>query len=188
MRRIVPLLALTLLWPGPAWAASGDADGTYTVTVTKIELSQDNGGTYFTVFEGSQAINIAASNAGAVAAGLVSGTGVPPGTYNLIRTTLGDTLSIKGYVNDGATTFYTNNDADGFGLNGAAADTPGADYTTSGITIPAANRTSTLAVSLNILGGASSKTVKISFDTSGVLTVTGGAPSLNAPSISVTTG
>ncbi len=181
------MLALALLWAGPAWAASGDADGTYTVTVTKIEMSQDGGSTYFTVFEGSQTINIAAANAGAVAAGLVSGTGVPPGTYNQIRTTLGDTLSIKGYVNNGATTFYTNNDADGFGLNLAAANTPGGDYTTSNIAIPPANRSSTLSVSLSVAGGASAKTVKITFDTSGTLVVNGGIPSLNAPAISVTT-
>ena len=185
MRRVLAV-GLILLATGPAWAASGDADGTYTVTVTKIEISQDNGSTYFTVFSGSQAINIAAANAGAVAAGMVNASGVPPGTYNLIRTTLGDSLLIKGYVNNGATTFYTNNDADGFGLNAGAANTPGGDYATSTITIPAANRVSSLATNFTCTGGGPAKSVKIAFDTGGVLTVAGGLPSLNAPSVTVT--
>ncbi|MBI3323501.1 MAG: hypothetical protein HYZ95_03445 [Candidatus Omnitrophica bacterium] len=185
MRKVLAL-GLMLLAAGPAWAASGDAAGTYTVTVTKIEVSQDNGSTYFTVFSGSQAINIAASNAGAVAAGLVNASGVPPGTYNLIRTTLGESLLIKGFVNNGATTFYTNNDADGFALNAGAADTPGGDYATSTLTIPAANRASTLTVSFTATGGGAASKVKVSFDTGGVLSVVGGAPSLNAPSVTVT--
>lgn len=177
---------LILLWAAGAEAASGDADGTYTVTITKIEVSPDNGSTYFTVFSGSTAINIASANAGAVAAGLVSGAGVPPGTYNLVRTTLGDSLLIKGYVNNGATTFYTNNDADGFGLNGGAADTPGGDYATSTLTIPTANRTSTLTTNFTCTGGATPK-IKISFNTSGVLAISGGLPTINAPSVTVTT-
>jgi hypothetical protein len=74
-RRIAIGVLTTAFWllaMNPAQAASGDADGTYTVTITKLELSTD-GTTFVTVFEGSQAINIASANAGAVAAGLVSG-------------------------------------------------------------------------------------------------------------------
>ncbi|MBI3322157.1 MAG: DUF4382 domain-containing protein [Candidatus Omnitrophica bacterium] len=185
MRRIAVVALILLLWSADSEAVSGEADGTYTVTVTKVELSQDNGAVYFTVFEGSQAVNVASANAGAVAAGLVSGSGLPPGTYNQCRTTIGESLSIRGYVNNGGTTFYTNNDADGFGLNAGAADTPGGDYATSVITVPAANRTSTMAFNFTCSGG-SSKRIRISFDTSGVLVVNGGFPFLNEPSVSIT--
>ena len=184
MRRIASLL-LILLWAGSAWAATGDADGTYTVTITKIEISQDGGGTYFTVFSGSQAINIASAQAGAVAGSLVNASGVPHGSYNRVRVTLGDSLIMRGFVNNGGTTFYTNNDADGFGLNGNAANAPGADYTTSTFTIPAANRTQLFSINFTCPGGGAGVKVRISFDASGVLSISGGLPAVGAPSVSI---
>ena len=171
-----------------ARAASGDADGTFTVTITQVEISKDGGATYATLFSGSQEINIAAAGAGAVAAGLVSNGALPPGTYNQVRVTLGSTLRIKGFVNNGAGTgtLYTNNDADGFDLNGAAINTPGADYAVSTLTIPVANRVDTLTTSIVVSGDGSPCRVRIDFDTAGVLSAAGNVPSLNDPTVTVT--
>ncbi len=170
----------------PAQAATGDAAGTYTVTVTQVEMSSDGGGSYTTIFSGSKEINIASANAGAVAASLASGVTLPPALYNRIRVTLAQNLQLKGFVNDGATTFYTNNDSDGFGLNLGAADTPGADYAISTFTIPAGNRVNTITVSINIPATGSAPTVRVNFDTTGVLTVSGSIPSVGAPTVTVT--
>lgn len=182
-------MGLGLLWGTlEAQAASGDADGTFTVTVAQVEISKDGGGTYTTLFSGSQDINIAAADAGAVAAGLASGVALSPGTYNRIRVTLGSTLRIRGYVNNGAGTgtLYTNNDADGFDLNVAAINTPGGDYAVSTIAIPAANRVDTMVVSVVVPADGSAPTIRINFDTSGVLTASGNTPSLNDPTVTVT--
>ncbi len=177
-----------LLWnAGPAWAASGNADGTYTVTVTKVETTKD-GTSFTTLFEGSQDINIAAANAGAVAASLASGVSLAPGTYTQVRVTIGGTLRLKGYVNNGATTIFTNGGADtaAFSTNSSAADTPGGTYAISSFAIPAANRTNTQSVTIIVPAGGSPPTARISFDTSGVITQSGGIPSVGAPSITMT--
>ncbi|MBI3324887.1 MAG: hypothetical protein HYZ92_06365 [Candidatus Omnitrophica bacterium] len=172
---------------GLAQAASGDAAGTYTVTVTKVEISKDGGSTYTTLFSGSSDINIASVNAGAAAAGLVGGVILAPGTYDTIRVTIGGSLQLKGYVNNGSTTIYTNGGTDtgAFSTNTAAANTPGSDYATSTFTIPAGSRTSTSSVSIPVSPGAS-PTVRVTFDTSGVITQSGGIPSVGAPSVTVT--
>ena len=155
-------------------AASGDADGTYTVTLTKVEISKNSGTAYTTIFEGSQAINIAAANAGAVAAGLVSGVTLEPGTYDTVRVTLDSTMQFKGYVNNdnGTDTLYTDGGTeDGAGAstsnNAGALNTPGAGYAASTYTIPAAFRTDTKTnLSLRVEAGTST-VVDIAFDTTG---------------------
>lgn len=173
---------------GGGWveAASGDADGTYAVTVTKIEASLD-GSTFTTLFEGSQRINIAAVNAGAVAAGLVSGVDMADGTYTTVRVTIADTLTAKGFVNNGATTIYTDGGTDtgAFSTNSSAANTPGTDYAISTFTVPADNRVNTTSgLSIKVADGTSA-TVTVAFDTSGVITQTGGIPSLSAPTVTI---
>lgn len=180
------VLLLVGLFCSIAEAASGDADGIYTVTIKKLEFRNATTGDFITVFEGSRAINIAAASAGATAASLLSGGGVPQGTYNQVRVTMDATLTVKGYVNNGATTIYTDGgtDTEAFTTNGAAANTPGADYATSTFTIPAAFRTATDPVSFTI--GAVAPTVRVTFDTSGVVTQSGGIPSLGAPSVTIT--
>ncbi len=166
----------------PCEAASGDADGTYTVTVTKIELSTD-GTNFITVFDGSSAINIASVTAGAQAAGLVSGAAVPPGTYTTVRTTIGANLLIKGYINIGGTTFYTNNDSDGFGSAAGNDNQNQPDYAISTFAVPAANRTSSQSFTITVPKGGPPPTMRVAFDTSGTLINAGGNPSLGPPSI-----
>ncbi len=182
--------ALPVLTAGRVEAASGDAEGTYTVTLTKIEMSGDGGATYLTLFSGSSDINIASASAGAAVAGLVSGVGVPPGSYNRIRVTLGSTLRIKGYVNNtgDGTTLYTNGGTDGNGFSGIVGldNTTSGTYSISTFTIDAGSRTQQLSVSIAIPSGGASGTVRVSFNTSGVITQSGGTPSIREPSVSVT--
>lgn len=178
-----------IVGPMVSYAASGDAAGTYTVTVTKVEISNDGGTTYTTLFDGSTNINIASASAGAVAAGLVSGVALVPGVYNRVRVTIGANLLLKGYVNNGTTTIYTNGGTDTNGFannNGGGADSPpNSGYDISTFTIPAGSRTNTFTVDINITPGG--KTVSISFDTSGVITQSGGTPSVSAPTVSIST-
>ncbi len=187
------ILMAALLWlmcsAGRAEAASGDADGTYTVTVTQVEVSKDGGATYTTVFSGSQSINIAAVNAGAVAAGLVSGATMQAGTYDSVRVTIGSTLSMKGFVNNtgAGTTLYTDGGADADAFTGVAGlnNTTAGDYGISTFTIPAANRTNTTSgLSIAIEPGGA-PTVTVTFNTSGVLTQSGGVPSVGPPSVTI---
>lgn len=181
----VVLLGL-VIGPGRTEAASGDADGTYTVTVTKVEMSKNGGATYTTVFEGSRSINIASANAGAVAAGLVSGVILEPGVYDTVRVTIGPTMQFKGYVNNdnGTDTLYTDGDTEtGSGEstsnNAGVLNTSGAGYAASTYTIPEANRTETdTGLSLKVETGKA-MVVDIAFDTTG--TATENAPNTIIP-------
>ena len=169
-------------------AASSDADGTYTVTITKVETSKDGGTIYTTIFSGSQDINIASVSAGAVAAGLASGAALDIGTYGIVRVTLGATLRAKGYVNNAGNTVYTNGGTDGSAssTNGGVTDTPGAGYAVSTYTIPDGNRTNTTSGLSLVVQVGKSPTCTVKFDTSGVLSVVGGGIVPGAPSVTIT--
>ena len=171
-------------------AASGDADGTYTVTITKVEVSKAGGTTYTTLFSGSQDINIASVSAGAVAAGLASGAALDVGTYDTVRVTIGSTLRAKGYVNNAGSTVYTNGGTDGSAssTNGGVTDTPGSGYAVSTYTIPAANRTSTTSGLSIVVQIGKSPTVAVKFDTTGVLSVSSGIIIPGAPAVTISSG
>ena len=185
-------IALGVAWglmgiAGGVEAVSGDADGTYTITITTIEVSKDGGANYTTLFSGSQLVNIASAAAGAAVSGLVSHAGLEEGTYNTVRVTIGATLQLKGFVNFGTTTIYTNNDADGFGDNGGGgANSPGSDYAASTFTIPVASRTQTFTGLSLPVDSDNPRTCVVSFDTAGVITQSGGTPSVGSPSVSIT--
>ncbi|MBI3333442.1 MAG: hypothetical protein HYZ93_05075 [Candidatus Omnitrophica bacterium] len=187
--RLSALAALILLgWgAGVSLAGSGDADGTYTVTVTKVELSTD-GSNFITAFSGSSAINIASATAGAQAAGLVSGAAIPPGNYSTIRVTLGSTLLIKGFITISGNANYTNGgtDSNGFAVNIGDANPPSSGYTISTFTIPAANRVNTFTPpSFTVKEGSAATTCSITFNTAGVITNSGGTPTIGPPDVSV---
>ncbi len=192
VRRHVSVLAgfgaFCLLLTGTAYAASGNAAGIYTVTITKTEISNDGGATYQTVFSGSTSINIASVNAGSLAASLASGVILAPGTYNRVRCTIGSAILFKGYVNNGSTTIYTSGgtDSGAFSTNLATSDTPGTDYATSTFTVPAASRTAAQVVTIVVSAGGTAPTVRVAFDTSSVLSQTGGIPSLSPPTVTIT--
>jgi len=73
MTRSLLLLGGCAWWFGcamSAGAATGSGGGqAFKITVTTVEISSDSGSTYTTLFSGSQEMDIAAANAGAVAAG-----------------------------------------------------------------------------------------------------------------------
>lgn len=178
-----------LVGTGTAEAASGDADGTYAVTVTTVEVSKDGGTTYTTMFSGSQAINIASASAGATAASLVSGAALTPGTYTIVRVTIGSTMTVKGYLNISGSTWYTSGgtDSGAFGVNAGVTSTPGSDYAISTFTIPSANRVNTTSgLSITVAADGSAPTVNVTFDTSGVISNSSGTPTLGAPTVTMT--
>jgi hypothetical protein len=173
-----------------AAGTSGSADGTYTVTVTRVEMSQD-GTNFTTVFNGSKAINIAGVNAGALAAGLVSGVSVAPGTYTTVRVTIGATLLAKGHVNISGRTFYTNGGTDTNAFSNVAGndqEDSQSNYAIATFTIPADNRTSSQSVSFTINPTGSPPTVSVAFDTGSVFTNNNGSPSLGPPSVTMSAG
>jgi hypothetical protein len=172
-----------------AGAATGDGGGqVYKITITTIEMSSDSGSTYQTVFSGSQEIDIAAANAGAVAASLVSGVTLPAATYNRVRVTIGGTLNAKGYVNISGLTYYTDGGTDAGAFTAVAGNDnpPSSGFTESAFTIPVANRTSIDAVSI-VVTSTSSSTVQVAFNTAGTFVNSGGLPSVGAPTVTITT-
>ncbi len=85
----------------------GDAgDGTYTVTMKKVEISQDNS-TWVTLAEGEKSFNIASKAVGETIDSYISNVAVPAGTYNYLRITQSRTITIQGQGSNGGTTYYT---------------------------------------------------------------------------------
>ena len=115
---------------------------------------------------------------------------LPAGTYTTVRVTIGATLLAKGYVNSGGNTVYTNGGTDGAGSSTIAGNnnTTAGDYATSTYTIPSAFRTNTTTgLSMTVSPGAA-VTTRISFDTSGVLSLNTGIIVPGAPSITISSG
>lgn len=169
-------------------ATNGAADGTYTVTVTLVEACQGSSNCQ-TLFSGSQAINIAAANAGAVASSLVSGAEITAGTSNTINVTIGSTLQAKGYVNISGQTQYTDGGTDLTAFNNIAGSDQfnQADYATSTFTVPSAQRTQTTGgLTITVGPGLPAPKCRVAFDTSGVIFNDGGNPGLNPPSVTIT--
>ncbi|MBI4342057.1 MAG: hypothetical protein HY599_01675 [Candidatus Omnitrophica bacterium] len=173
----------------PASAATGDGGGqVFKVTVTTVETSSDGGSTYTTLFSGSQEIDIAATNAGAVAASLVSGVQLAPATYNRIRVTIGATMKAKGYVNIAGVTNYTDGGTDAGAFSQAVGNNnpPSSGFEESTFTIPSGNRTSIDTVSI-VVTPTNAPTVRVAFNTAGVFINSGGNPSLGPPTVTITT-
>lgn len=173
----------------PAGAATGSGGGqAYKVTVTTVETSSDGGSTYTMLFSGSQEMDIAAANAGAVAASLVSGVQLSPATYNRIRVTIGATMKAKGYVNISGVTHYTSGGTDAGAFSQAAGNDspPSSGFVESTFTVPSGNRTSVDTVSI-VVTPTNAPTVKVAFNTAGVFINSGGNPSLGPPTVTITT-
>lgn len=181
--------ALLLCLPYAAQAATGNGGGqVYKVTITTIEISNDGGSTYTTIFSGSKEIDIAAVDAGATAAGLVSGVDLPDGTYNTIRATVGSSIKVKGYVNIGTTTYYTDGGTDSGAFSTAVgADNPPTDSSFAESTFNLGGPQSATTTGLNmVMTPETSSVVTVAFDTTGVITQNGVSPSVGAPTVTVT--
>lgn len=175
----------SFILPAPVRAGSGDADGIYTVDITKIEISSDSGSNYTTIYSGSSQVNIASASAGATVAGLASGVPMPPATYNAVRSTVGSSLLFKGYVTSGGTTYYTDGGTDGGAFSGVAGSSPGSDYATSTFTIDAGSRTQTETGLSIVCSKGVTPTVTVEFDTSSVLSVSGTDVTLSPPVVDI---
>lgn len=97
--------------------AGSEVSGTYTVTIKKIEISQD-GSNWVTIGEGNKSFNIASGDAGTQIGSYASNSSIPAGTYRYIRNTLSRTMIIKGQADSGGTTYYTSTQ------NGTAGTNP----------------------------------------------------------------
>jgi len=75
--------------------AGSEVNGTYTITIKKIEISQD-GSNWVTIGEGSRSFNIASGRVGAQIGSYASNSSIPSGTYRYVRNTLSRTITIKG--------------------------------------------------------------------------------------------
>lgn len=91
--------------PGDAANEYGDTT-IYNITVSKVEISQDNAA-WHTVGEGAQAFNICDANVGAQVGNYMTATAIPAGTYRYVRHTMSRTLQIRGTSATYATTAAT---------------------------------------------------------------------------------
>jgi hypothetical protein len=96
--------------------------------------------------------------------------------------TLGGTLLVKGYINSGGSTFYTNGAGTLFSSVAGEDNTSAADYQISTFAIPAENRVQTFSnLSLQIAGGTT-RTCRIKFNTGSVI-ISG--PAIDRPSVEI---
>ena len=124
--------------PGDSNNFYGNADGTYIVTISKIEISQDNS-TWITLGEGAQQFNIASLTVGTDFSNYVSNTSITAGTYKYVRVTVSRTIQIKGSGTNGGNVYYTTAATVSLGggsLGIASAANDNTNYATSTIVIP----------------------------------------------------
>ena len=143
---LVVLLFAGELYAQPNPAFYGDAgaeiDGTYIVTIKKIEISQD-GTTWVTLGEKECSFNIASGDVGASIGNYISNSSVPTGTYTRLRITQSRMITIKGRSgNVGGNYYYTTTSAgrvNGFYKAGSVATGgwPPVDYEAVSFQVPA---------------------------------------------------
>ncbi len=151
---LVPaVLVLGLLLSGQAaWAlVNGGAAQTellkYEVFVKKFEVSYDNGATWTTVFEGTSTLVDLAK--GESAGTFFSNQSVPVGTINRVRVTIDQSMTIKGKVSNGGTTYVTT-------ATGAAEQTmevQGATYADQATNVPTGDIVHEQAVNVSVEPG-----------------------------------
>lgn len=183
------LLAVELYAQTPNFLgdAGKEVNGTYTITIKKIEISQD-GNTWVTLADTEQSMNIASGNMGATIGSYVSNVLVPEGTYTQLRTTLSRTITIKGQGADGGTTYYTTTQ------NGKSADglfyyatANSGDYEAATIRVPDDAQgvelldgdmrvTTDISGSPLVIAKGQNKSVSLSFNTKSMIGFQGTAP------------
>jgi hypothetical protein len=137
--------------PNPAFYgdAGSEVNGTYTVTIKKIEISKD-GTNWVTLGEKTQSFNIASQSIGATIGSYISNTSIPIGTYNYLKITQSRTITIKGRSDDqdptaGVLYYYTstqNGTFNGFYKAGSTTsawdnNNPPSDYEAVAFQVPA---------------------------------------------------
>jgi len=77
----------------------------YKIIMKKAELHNSGTGEWVTAGEGDLTVDIASAEAGGLAAGYVSGTAIPEGTYDQIRVTISRDITVKASYTDAAGAF-----------------------------------------------------------------------------------
>ena len=154
-------------------AVATDTPQTYKVSITKLEISNDGGSTYITLFEGaSDYIDIASVSAGQAAGNFFAGLSVPDGTYTHVRATPSATFKMKGSVSYSGTTYYT--------IAGGSTSTTAADMVEATINVQGTmtGTAQTLSPAITVKNGVANHKVRIEFNVSNTLGlwVTGGGP------------
>jgi hypothetical protein len=131
---IFPLLSGDFVYAGPGDAGNyyGNAS-VYTVTISKVEISQDNLN-WTTLGEGTQEFNIASVSVGQQVRAYVSGRSIPVGTYSYLRVTVSRTMYITGVSTSGTQYTSSATESIGGGLLGVASTNTNTELAT--IVIP----------------------------------------------------
>ncbi|MDP2921842.1 MAG: hypothetical protein Q8O12_05710 [Candidatus Omnitrophota bacterium] len=168
-----------------AVTATTDPDP-YTIIMKKVRLRNSVTLEWVTAGEGDLTVNIASVSAGQLAAGYVSGSAIPEGTYDQIEVTLSRGMTIKtSYTDTGnafaggaGTVYYTTSTANGDGS--IATSTVAGNYaegtsqiptTVSGVDATAGTYTKTynLPSTITVAKGSTQK-VRVKFDVTGAAT------------------
>lgn len=174
---IMLIVAMTFMFMPGGYAqnpdfrgAAGDSvDGQYTITIRKIEISQD-GTSWITLAESDQSFNIASVAIGQSMGSYLNVSNVSVGTYTRLRVTLSRTMTIKGRtLNPQAGNYYytttQNGQTAGFNNAGVSAVLPlPANYEAVTFQVPADAQESQADVSMQISGDNMIMTENISDD------------------------
>ncbi|OIO34449.1 MAG: hypothetical protein AUJ70_01045 [Candidatus Omnitrophica bacterium CG1_02_40_15] len=158
----------------------------YTIIMKKARLRNSVTLEWVTVGEADLSVNIASVNAGELAAGYVSGSAIPEGTYDQIEVTLDRDMTVKASYTDsgnifagGAGTIYYTTSTAGVGgsiqaSNSAASYTEGTckvPSTVSGVDTTADTYTKTYNLPSTITAAkGSTQKVRVKFDVTGATT------------------
>lgn len=171
---IVAILFFTLLLPHYSYATTvSGQSGIYKVTLTNVQVY--DGTNWITIATPNQEMDIASGNVNDVIGTVVSSIDIVAGTYTGFANTVSATFSIKGFVDSGATRYYTTSS----GTNSIASaswdwdDLP-SDYAETSLTVPGLTSVTMekTGVSITIRPG-SSISFAFSFSTTSTITLDG---------------
>lgn len=181
IKGIVLFLSVLFFIPDSVFAVTATSDPSpYTIIMKKVRLRNSVTLEWVTAGEGDLSVDIASVNAGELAAGYVTGSAIPEGTYDQIEVTLDRDISVKASFTDSGNIFaggagviyYTTSTA---GVGGSIqASTSAASYaegnckvpsTVSGVDTTADTYTKTynLPSTITVAKGSTQK-VRVKFD------------------------
>jgi len=158
----------------------------YTIIMKKVRLRNSVTLEWVTVGESNLSVNIASVNAGELAAGYLSGSSIPEGTYDQIEVTLDRDMTVKASYTDsgnifagGAGTIYYTTSTAGVG-GSIQGSTIAANYTEGTCKVPSAlpevsvtadtyTKTYNLPSTITVAKGSTQK-VRVKFDVTGATT------------------
>ena len=160
---LLALLAATLPMLAAVTASAAGNPDTYKVTVKKIQL-KTQAGSWVTIAQPNQEIDIAAANAGAVAGSLMSDSAIPAGNYVNFRMVIAKNISVKGSDSASGTcvgTHYTKSGG-AITLTGTAASAGKTTTWTADPPVATVNLAETAATDTTVLGDQGEMTITLS--------------------------